>query len=255
MASLMFSNRQQGLAWLSLSLHPELMTTFPWNAVKWIQHSISLVTLACLTSSPGLATLFSIALACDTSFSIWRSSQEQFWWSRRTILLLFSPFTSHYLTVPTSVTSVLCLSLLCFLIKFCHCSDSFTVRFPPCHCWAAHLYLFPLIPIFFLDFMRISAAFLIYLLSTDSKTEMQSSKSFGFCGLLLQEFSWDAGVGIYSVWDFLGETSSGTGGVKDCWALRVSQQLVNSDQSNPKQKAGGLGNQLFRKPATHGHYF
>lgn len=49
------------------------------------------------------------------------------------------------------------------------------------------------------------------------------------------------------MWDFQRETSSSTGGVKDCWALRVRQQLVNSDQSNPKQKAGGLGKKVAYK--------
>lgn len=53
--------------------------------------------------------------------------------------------------------------------------------------------------------MRISAAFPIYLLSNDSKAEMQSSKSSGFCGLSLQEFSWDTGVGTYCMWDFQGK--------------------------------------------------
>lgn len=50
---------------------------------------------------------------------------------------------------------------------------------------------------------------------------------------------------------FPGENPLSTGWVKDS---RVKQQLVNSDQSDPEQKAGGLGKKLFVKPATHGHY-
>lgn len=49
------------------------------------------------------------------------------------------------------------------------------------------------------------------------------------------------------MWDFQGEALLSTGWVKDCWASGVRQQLVNSDQSDPEQKAGGLGKKAVYK--------
>lgn len=49
------------------------------------------------------------------------------------------------------------------------------------------------------------------------------------------------------MWDFKGKTLLTAGRVKDCWASRVRQQLVNSDQSDPEQKAGVLGKKVVYK--------
>lgn len=75
---------------------------------------------------------------------------------------------------------------------------------------------------------------------------MQSSIWF-LWSVSWQEFSCDIGVETYCMWDFQGEALLSTGWVKDCWASGVRQQLVNSDQSDPEQKAGGLGKKAVYK--------